>query len=554
MNSRKTLMLLVFIGMMVPPVIWILLLAFSQLFTVDELISILLSVPMGLYIAVATSAMIFGFNHALFKIETLMKSSHADNKAAALISKLPYWFLFGQLLYTALGPVIVLWGKPFIAYERFILAQIAVLPLLLLFIIPIFILFVIRLEEWVVQVPLSERFPFISFGKKMALSIFTTITGNIILLVLLNTILIVSIPNLDLATLLTKNITVAIIGILISALNITLLVAQVTRPVKSLTDNLKTDLFDLTKSFRGFARDETGVMMNTLNHFVAEIERSISNSKKIAGTNLDATIKLDTINEQIKKRVHESHKITHTTSEQARSVQIIVEEGVNNFSLTLDTMNHSLALLHHGKKELSKLLETIFHSTQLEAELGNKLDQLNGEASQVKHILSVIGDIADQTNLLALNAAIEAARAGEHGRGFAVVADEVRKLAEKTQHSLTEINATINVIVQSISEATDQMHHNTNAMKNVTAISQSVDKDINETVGEMERTNALTVQSVTNSQSIAQHIEGMLSQMEELEGITTGDEVSMQELSAIVEMIASSAEALNTQLGQFKTH
>lgn len=554
MNPRKTLMWLVFIGMMIPPVVWILLLAFSHLFSVDELISILFSVPMALYMAIATSAMFFGFNHALMRVETLMKTPDKNEETAALISKLPYWFLLGQLLYTSIGPAVVLPGKSFISIERFGLAEAAVLPLLLLFIIPVFILFVIRLEEWVNSVPLSEKYPFISFGKKMVLSIFTTVLGNIVLLVLLNTILLYSVPTLDLSSLLTKNITVAVIGIAISALNITLLIAQVTRPVRSLTENLRIDLFDLTKSFRGFTRDETGSMMNCLNRFVGEIEHSISHAKEIATANLHSAQTLDTINTHIKKRVHESNTITLTTSEQAHSIQKIVNEGVENFTVTLENMNHAVGLLHHGRQELSTLLDTISHSTELEAELGNKLNQLNAEASQVQKILSVIGDIADQTNLLALNAAIEAARAGEHGRGFAVVSDEVRKLAERTQKSLTEINATINVIVQSISDATDQMHLNAKSMENVTMISQRVDKDINETVGAMEQTNALTKQSATNSQTIASHIHSMLVQMESLGTLSSANDASMQELSAIVQTIASSADALNTQLGQFKTY
>lgn len=547
-------MWLVFIGMMIPPVVWIFLLAFSQLFSIDELMAILFSLPMALYMVIATSAMIFGFNHALSGIEKYMNTPGQNEETAKAIARLPYAFLAGQMFYNLLGPAVVLYGKPFIAFERFLLAEMAVLPLLLLFIIPVFISFVIRLEEWVVTVPLSERHPFISFGKKMALSILTTLIGNIILLVLLNAILHVSLTGLDMAALLTKNIVVAVIGIAISALNITLLVTQVTRPVKSLTDNLKTDLFDLTKSFRGVTRDETGSMMNCLNRFVAEIEHSISHAKEISTANLSAAQTLDTINSHIKTRVHESNAITRTTSQQALSVQTIVDEGVQNFTVTLENMNQALGLLHHGRTELSALLETISHSTELEAKLSTKLDQLNSEASQVQKILSVIGDIADQTNLLALNAAIEAARAGEHGRGFAVVADEVRKLAERTQKSLTEINATITIIVQSIADATEQMHLNAKAMQNVTMISQRVDKDINETVGAMEQTNALTTQSVTNSQTIARHIDSMLIQMEKLGSLSSANDASMRELTDIVSQIASSANALYTQLGQFKTH
>jgi methyl-accepting chemotaxis protein len=438
--------------------------------------------------------------------------------------------------------------------ERFILAELAVLPLLLLFVIPVFILFVQRLEEWVTSVPLSQRYPFISFGKKMVLSLFTTIVGNTALLVLLNVILLYVNPGISLSELIWKNLLIAVLSISISAINISLVISQVTKPVKELTHQLSTDLFDLTKMFCAHTRDETGIMARSLRVFINEIEGSTKNSKTIATENLAVANQLSTISSSIKERIHAENEIVTTTTANGQSIQIIVEQGVSAFADTQVNMTKAFDQLQYGRKELETLLHTINRSAELEQDLSQKLTNLNSEASQVKHILLVIGDIADQTNLLALNAAIEAARAGEHGRGFAVVADEVRKLAERTQKSLIEINSTINVIVQSIAEATDQMQHNTEAMSNVTTISANVDRNINESVEAMEKTSNLTAQSVENSKIIAQHIDSMLNQVESLRSIAHLNDSSMHDLSEIANSIANAANSLYQQLGQFKTH
>ena len=136
---------------------------------------------------------------------------------------------------------------------------------------------------------------------------------------------------------------------------------------------------------------------------------------------------------------------------------------------------------------INTTVERIQRVANKEHELSDNLQTLAGNAQETKQILTTIGDIADQTNLLALNAAIEAARAGEHGRGFAVVADEVRKLAERTQKSLAETAATINILIQAINDNSDSLNRNMDEMMDLTQYVGSVDDKMEELLQSMDR-------------------------------------------------------------------
>jgi methyl-accepting chemotaxis protein len=136
---------------------------------------------------------------------------------------------------------------------------------------------------------------------------------------------------------------------------------------------------------------------------------------------------------------------------------------------------------------INTTVERIQRVANKEHELSDNLQTLAGNAQETKQILTTIGDIADQTNLLALNAAIEAARAGEHGRGFAVVADEVRKLAERTQKSLAETAATINILIQAINDNSDSLNKNMDEMMDLTTYVGSVDDKMEELLHSMDR-------------------------------------------------------------------
>lgn len=350
-------------------------------------------------------------------------------------------------------------------------------------------------------------------------------------------------------------ITALIALLIIVSLTIVVINFSVIRPLDRFKDTLLNigSSNDLTKRVDENAPLELSQMASTFNELLESLKNLIQISKQSATENASISHELSTTAKGVGENVEKSVVAVDDATIKANTTKDEILIAIRDAQESKKEIVKANDNLNIARNDIIALTSRVQESAQLEVDLAHRMDALTSEANAVKSVLEVISDIADQTNLLALNAAIEAARAGEHGRGFAVVADEVRKLAERTQKSLSEINATISVIVQSISDVSTQMNANSQEVQALAQISNDVEVKINDSVNIVNVAVKASDKTVNDFEKTGKDIEFIVNQITQINQISSQNARSVEEIAAAAEHLNSLTDALHVKLQEFRT-
>ncbi len=309
---------------------------------------------------------------------------------------------------------------------------------------------------------------------------------------------------------------------------------------------------DLTQSLAIKGNDEITELSRGFNAFTKQIRDLIADLVVVIGQLSNTSTELANQSTQTQNQMRAQQSATDTVNLAMHDMSAKVDSVSQAATEAEASMKNMDATLEQSQLVISSTLNSINESAGYIDSANNVIADLNRDSQQIGSVLDVIQGIAEQTNLLALNAAIEAARAGEQGRGFAVVADEVRTLASRTQDSTTEIKAIIERLQQGSSKAASVMQ------KSQQLAQETVSKtgDASESLSSIT-SNIQTIGQIINNISSAaisqnQQAQSMQQNLSDIRQITAETTTSSQNMSEITANLNQLASQLQSMVGHFK--
>jgi len=299
--------------------------------------------------------------------------------------------------------------------------------------------------------------------------------------------------------------------------------------------------------------DELGELttaVNVMSHNLSSIISDVSSSSMQIAS---ASEELSSITEQSSESNREQQSQTEQVATAMNEMSATVQEIATNISGTAEAAEQASKYTISGSRVVDGAIQEIQQLGEQIENAASVIYKLEKKSNDISSVLDVIKSVADQTNLLALNAAIEAARAGEQGRGFAVVADEVRSLASKTQESTIEINQVIEELQSGTRMAVDVMNNSISKTKNVVEEATKTDESLTSISSSVEHINAMSTQIASAAEQQSATTEEINRNIITISDMGSQSATSFQEVVVASENLAELGSHLQSLMSRFKT-
>lgn len=309
---------------------------------------------------------------------------------------------------------------------------------------------------------------------------------------------------------------------------------------------------DLTKSATVRSNDEVGAMASGLNEMMASLRKIATqitgNTSTLATSSEELSQTTNSLNEGAKEQSRQTEQAATAITEVAQTVMDVAQ----NASAASNSSKEASQIANEGRQKVENTVEGMHQIADTVKEAAATITELGKSSQEIGNIVRTINDIADQTNLLALNAAIEAARAGEQGRGFAVVADEVRKLAERTGKATREIGEMIKKIQSETEHSVKSMNAGIGEVEKGVKLAEEARIAMGQIVDASNRGTDMIQRIAAAAEQQSAASEEVSSNMESIANVTRNTEAASSQIQSASHDLARIATELKSLVSWFR--